>query len=184
MRTATTGKAFFVFVEGDDEERFVRGLLTEKARAQGGSVQVIRYAHGKDRSRAMKVLATLNAAGVDYLFLGDKDSHPCFSSKKASLVADFSANSNSIVVVEPEIEGWYIAGVTPNERKKLGCTANTNLKPDRCRKQDFDSLMPVRFKDRIQFMLALLKLYDCAEAERCSRSLAYGLRKRKAKWLF
>lgn len=170
-------KVINVFVEGDDEERFVQTLWRSCNLASRISLQVIQYAHGKARKRALSAIGVLRSLGASYLVLGDLDECSCVKSRKQCLAESLAADSGFVAIVCPEIEGWYIAGVSADKRKALGIERDIQLQAEQCTKEKFNRLIPKRFRNRTPFMLELLKRYDCDTACASSPSLRYAKEK-------
>lgn len=169
----------YIFVEGDDEQRFIGYLSRACPVVSGIPLQTIQYAHGKARKRALAVIRALQSQGVPYMILGDLDQAACPMNKKKELANALVADVNSIAIVCPEIEGWYLAGVDIEKRKALGVSRDIGIQPERCTKEKFKRLTPKRFQTKTPFMLELLKHYECETASSTAPSFRYAIGKLK-----
>ena len=109
----------FIFLEGYYDELFINRILV--VQKIDYKVKLVQYAQEKD-SKINNYLSVLISQNMPFLFLADEDG------------TNYSSNNlrinelkrrypklpeDKIVLVVPEIEGWYIAGLTKNNAMKL-----------------------------------------------------------------
>lgn len=166
-------RQFYLFVEGDDDERFFTRIFVPKLQSVYQYVKPVQYAKLK-RTKIDGLLASVTAMGADYLFVGDLDRLPCATAKKGHLLKGHPRlDPERILVIKMEIESWYCAGVG-EEHPRFG-----KLDLARCAdtatitKEGFDRVLP----RRLEAMLELLEAFDPATAARRNASFCYFARK-------
>lgn len=165
----------FLFVEGDDDERLLRDIILPRLEPWYASVKLIRYANMSDLwvDNYLRSIASMPA---DLIFLADKDTHPCITSKKQELTTHYKHLSpDNIVVISREIESWYLAGVLddPDFALRHRLPADT----DNLSKEQFIWHMPESCKSRLLFMLEIVKVYSLEKGCGRNKSLKYFFRK-------
>jgi hypothetical protein len=76
-----------------------------------------------------------------------------------------------IIIVEPEIESWYLAGLDSMAAVDLGIRsleASASIE-----KEKFDSLIPKKYNSRIDFMAEVIKKFSSEIAVKNSSSFQY-----------
>jgi hypothetical protein len=169
-------RQFFLFIEGDDDERFFTRVFLPRLRLIYQHVSTVQYSTRK-KAWIDAYLASVASIGADYLFVGDLDRLPCASAKKRHLVKDHPRlDPARILVVKVEIESWYCAGVG-EEHSRFGA-----LDLARCAetavvtKERFDAAVSPR-TTRLEAMIELLEAFDSATAARRNESFRYFVRK-------
>lgn len=152
-----TAKRLFVFVEGIDDERFFLAVVLPVIQHRFLDIAVIRYA-GMKREKLGNFLQSVQSMGAAYLFVADQDYHPCVTRRKDALITQYALlTPERIVIVKPEIEAWYLAGLDKHACRHIKVkepkTTNTLTK------EQFDALIPAHLT-RLQFMLAILDIYS------------------------
>jgi hypothetical protein len=174
-------KELFIFVEGDDDELFFAAIKEEVFGDKYYSIKIIKYAQ-KPLNEVKKCLAGIKALGekglgVEYIFVADadKDRFPCITARKEDIKRSYPfIDEDRILIVEPEIESWYLAGVDDVNRRKLRIKPSS---PDTntLTKEQFDKLIPRSFISRKAFLQALLDYFALQIARQNNRSFAYFL---------
>jgi len=167
-------RRLFVCVEGPDDERFVARIVKPVLEKKYDLVQVVQYAEQK-KEKFNNLLRSFRKMG-DYLCLADMNDKPCTTATKQAIQGTFKdIDTDRIVVVIKEIEGWYLAGLDEVGCKQLRIPAHDTT--DHIAKEDFDRLIPKRFDSRIDFMSEILKFFSLEIAKQKNRSFGYFLEK-------
>ncbi len=167
---------YFIWVEGDDDERFVKRVIKPILDRKYDYVEIISYA-----SMALKkiksYLESLRAMGARFVYLTDIDSEPCVTAKKGKLrVKRGCIEEERIVVIIKEIESWYFAGLNLESMKEMkipdpiGDMSYIN-------KEEFHKMIPGRYDSRIDFMSEILKRYSIEMAKKGNSSFKYFMEK-------
>ena len=115
---------------------------------------------------------TTSDLSAHYIYLEDLDSAASIAVKKADIVARFPGiRQENIVIVENEIEAWYLAGLQRESCERLGIPHLSST--DGVTKEQFNGLIPTRFRSRTDFMLEVLKLFSIPTAVSKNRSFRY-----------
>ncbi len=166
----------FIFVEGNDDERFFRSIIEPKMRVK---VKYIKYAQMKKKV-VINYIKTIQKSNDDFIFAADIDEMPNVSTKvkwvrnkfewiKNQKVINLPKQKIAIVIIE--IESWYIAGMTDSFalQNHLEPIKNTEW----INKELFNNIFHGKFRSRIDFMQELLKNYSYQTALSKNRSLDY-----------
>lgn len=168
-------KLLFIWVEGDDDERFFDKILKPKLQEKYDVVKIIRYAAMK-RERVDNFIKNIKAMGADYIYLTDINDSPCITAKKGETQSKYkNIDNGKMIVVVKEVESWYLAGLDNNVCKqlKIGNFANT----DNVTKEKFKALIPKEFTSRIDFMSEILKNFSIEIAKQKNNSFQYFVEK-------
>jgi hypothetical protein len=166
-------RRLIVFVEGDDDERFFDAVLRERIAPKYQSVRVWRYARERLK-RVEDLLRSAQAMGAEYLYFADIDDAPCVAAKKERIQGKLPRlDAARIAVVVAEIESWYLAGLDQARSKRLGVRPCRNT--DAVTKEEFDCMIPSRFRTRTEFMVEVMKLFSTETAKQKNRSLRHFL---------
>jgi len=158
----------YILVEGPDDERFFRHVLQPHLESTHQSVRIVTYSQ-RPRKRLEALLKGIHAEGADYIYVCDINSCPCVTARKETVTASVSGLKESqMVVVVPEIESWYLAGVDDESGRalRLRPPVDTNS----ITKEAFNSLIPQRFSVRTDFMVEVLKSFSLAPCAGMPRS--------------
>jgi hypothetical protein len=166
----------FIFVEGNDDERFFKHIFLSKFKKR---VKFIKYAQLKKKV-VINYLRTIQNSNDDYIFVADIDEMPSVTAKVKWVRAKFeqirdqkviNLPKKNISIVIIEIESWYIAGMTDSF-----ALAN-HIEPIRhsewINKEIFNNFFHGKFRSRIDFMQELLKYYSYDTALLKNKSLDY-----------
>jgi len=165
-------KRLYVLVEGPDDERFFKRILINKIARGQVDVKIICYSRW-NREKRRKFLKTLRNMGADFVLVTDIDNSPCVTAKKQKVKNEWKEISHDrIVVVVKEIEAWYLAGLDEKASKELKIKQLRTT--DDVTKEKFNQIIPRRFKEsRIDFMIEILRRFNCKIAVHKSRSFKY-----------
>ncbi|MBD3196076.1 MAG: hypothetical protein GF317_13540 [Candidatus Lokiarchaeota archaeon] len=163
----------FLFLEGDDDERFFEQILLERFQELYTEVKIWKYAKKTDIQRKRFIDIVNNEDNWNYLCFRDFDSNTCITSKKESIISKFDriVIENIFVVVE-EIESWYLAGVDNDFLRSIGATNLMDCPSIYITKEKFNHIIPKEMP-RIQFMRKILQSYDIDLALTNNKSLKY-----------
>lgn len=168
-------KQLFLFVEGDDDERFFKEIINPKFKEEYNSVTILKYANLKI-DKVNKFIQSIKSMGAEYIFVSDINSSPCVTDKKQRIQSKFhNIDINKIMVIVREIESWYLAGLDKQNLDELkisfsGATNNIN-------KEIFHKLIPNRFDSRVDFMIEILNRFSIETAKKNNNSFKYFLNK-------
>jgi isoleucyl-tRNA synthetase len=110
----------------------------------------------------------MQAMDADYLFVADLDMCSCIAQKLEDIehIYPFCERRRMQIAVR-EIEGWYVAGLSDENRQQLGIPPfpDTNSMT----KEQFNRFIPVK-SSRRDFMNELLKRFSVQTARRKNNS--------------
>jgi hypothetical protein len=174
-------KQLFIFVEGPDDERFINQIIKPLLLERYNHIKTIKYAAMTPKTVIGFIKTFDSQQNSDYIFMCDMDARGdtslCITQRKTKEQIKFSSypDSNKIIVVKEEIESWYLAGITSENRKKF------NIKPfigtDTVTKEEFEKIIPKNFGSKTDFMIEVLKEYSLNEAMHFNRSFHYFMSK-------
>jgi hypothetical protein len=166
-----TGRRLFIFLEGNDDQRFFSRIIRPLFSGRYGSVELILYASMKS-VRVCKFIRSVKAMGHDYMVVADIDQEHSVREKKQVIQARFcDVDPRVVVVIIQEIESWYLAGIDSRSARELG--VRPVLSTDQITKEHFNRRIPARYPSRIAFMLEILARFSIPEAMARNRSFHY-----------
>ena len=158
----------FIFIEGDDDERFFNRIIIPMFENRYDKVQLWKYAQKKNE-KIQQFLKSIQAMNADYIYVADNNGSPCITDRKQRIENDFqNIDKNKILVVVKEIESWYLAGIDNESSKNFGIKSFSNT--EHINKSAFNDLKPKRFNSRIDFMSEILKLF-CIDTAKSKNEL-------------
>jgi hypothetical protein len=161
----------YVFVEGDDDKRFFENILKPILSKIFSSIP-IEYS-GLTQKKVNEFIKSIQSMKADYLFLHDLDYNPCITQCKLKIKLKFNTlDEEKLIIIDKEIESWYLAGLDEVKSKQLGLV---HLKTtDDLTKEKFNELIPAKYRSsRIDFMIEILKHYSIKIAKRKNKSFTY-----------
>jgi len=169
-------KRLFIWVEGDDDERFFKKIIKPRLQKKYNSVEVICYADMK-KKKVSSFFNSIRAMNADYIYVADINGAPCIMLKKQKIRDKLgNIDEDRIVVVVKEIECWFLAGLGNTESKKLRICAFSTT--DNITKEQFNGLIPNKFhSSRINFTLEILRFFSIEIAEQKNNSFKYFIQK-------
>jgi len=165
----------FVFIEGDTDEQYFQNILKECLESKFGEIRYWKYADESNKKINNFIKTIESVRHYDYLFIADKDEFPCFTScieKKIKSIKNL--DKSKVIIVEKEIESWYLAGINEDYRRNHSVDLYRNT--DSLTKEQFNRLIPLRLS-RIEFMFDLIEKYDLDQAIKRNASLSYFYKK-------
>ena len=176
-------KRLFIWVEGLDDEQFVRKILIPQLQEKYNEIRIIEYATKKLEWRK-NFLKNIGKMKADYIFLADLNSSPCITARKNKIREEIKGiDENKIIIVEKEIESWYLAGLSEESFKQLGIGGFYQKFPktNNLTKEDFDGkiLQASNFSLSIDFMGEIIKYFqlEIVEIDKRNDSLEYFIQK-------
>jgi hypothetical protein len=169
-------KLAYVLIEGPDDERFLDRVINPILRTEYDFVKPYMYA-GKPKRTIKNFLKSIKAMNAAYFFLADINRSPCVTAKKEDITRRYkkTIDSDNIMIVVKEIEGWYLAGLGDGSCQEVGLEPFTNT--DEITKEKFNQLIPNKFGSRIDFMLEVLDRFDVETGKRKNKSFNYFMTK-------
>jgi hypothetical protein len=171
-------RQLFLFVEGDDDERFFRRVTVPLFQERYNEVRIVRYAILKKEKLDGFVRSVQSIAGADYLIVRDLDRHPCVTAAKQSLRQRCpQAEPKRIQIVKTEIESWYCAGIPDGDPDwgDLSIARTPDTEP--ITKENCLTEMATGRPTLLPVLLSLLERFDRKRAAARNGSFQYFLRK-------
>ena len=170
-------KTLYIFVEGNDDEKFFQKILLPKLREKSDDIKVIKYARKpKKFEYIVKFVKSIQSMGADYIYVTDINNSPCVTAKKKETQNNLrNIDGDKTIVVIKEIESWYLAGLSDTECERF--QMHTVSVTDTITKEQFNSLIPKKFNSRIDFMSEILKKFSIEIAKHKNKSFGYFIEK-------
>lgn len=169
-------KRLFIFVEGDDDERFFQGIVNPIYKKKYDSVMLWKYAQVKNK-KCEYFIKSVKAMAADYICAVDINRAPCVTGRKQEIQDKFNnIDKDKIIVIIKEIESWYLAGLDQGSVKNFGISGSFATTDD-IAKEQFDKLIPKRFDSRIDFMSEILKNFSIEIAKQKNKTFKYFVEK-------
>ena len=171
-------KELYIFVEGNDDERFFRIILVPMLEKYYNIIRLWKYT-GKPYKKVNDLLRSLKKMSCDYIMLADINHEPCISLKKQKILKKYNKiEENKVIVVTKEVESWYLAGLSDTKLQEWRISPFQTT--DNINKEKFKGLIPKKYS-KIDFMVELLKHYCPKTAIKKNRSFKYFIEKNKLK---
>jgi hypothetical protein len=171
-----TYRQLFLFVEGDDDERFFRSVVLPMLQSAYDAVQFVKFS-GLKKEKIRGFLRSITSMKADYILVRDLDRHPCATAAKDGILKFFpQIDPDRIQIVKAEIESWYCAGIPENHSWRSLAIARS---PDTSNitKEAFEAAVFQSGQPKLPAMLALLESFDREAAVRRNESFRRFLRK-------
>lgn len=168
----------YLFVEGGDDERFLRAVIEPLCRLKYDDVRLVQFSMAKQDKIAAFLRSVEATPDADYLLVGDLDMLPCVAAAKERVQRKFPRiDPARVQIVKAEIESWYCAGVMAKD-SELGIPELANpTDTEGVTKEIFNRAVSQRGLLRVPVMAAILERFDLESASRRNRSFRYFLRK-------
>lgn len=169
-------RRLFLFVEGDDDERFFRSVVLPLLRSSYEDIQFVKFrALKKEKIRGfVRSIASMQA---DYILVHDLDRHPCATAAKDQVLRTLPyLDPDRVHIVKAEIESWYCAGIPethPWRSLAVGRCADTST----VTKEAFETAVLQAGQPKLPAMLALLEGFDLEAAKNRNESLRRFVRR-------
>ena len=170
-------RKLFIFLEGDDDERFFNRVIKPMYKRIYNCVELVKYSQMKKQKVNGFLRSITRIPAAEYLFVSDLDESPCVTAKKERIASKFAKLSKDrILIVCKEIESWYLAGLNDEGCRQIGIQKRFD-NTDRISKEQFNGMMPRKFDSRIDFMQEIMKVFDRETALTRNTSFGYSMRK-------
>jgi len=169
----------YLFVEGDDDERFFNYIREEISDYTGiipNLIFIIPFQQKKN-SLINKYIKGAKSNNHHYFFITDKDSDKfnCYTQRKQKRIKEYKElESNKIIVVNEEIESLYFSRF--KECFNIKKYENSSYY---CSKEDFDGSLHSN-NDKIQYFIAIMECFDFNLAIKNNDSFKYFVEKLKS----
>jgi len=169
-------RVLYIFVEGDDDERFFREILLPRLWGEYNDINIIKYAQKSKKfeytEKFIKSIQKMRDA--NYIYVTDINDFQCVVTKKQKIKELIRGiDYDKIFVVIKEIESWYLAGLDSKLAKNLGIKKKIPDTTDTVTKEQFYNLMPKKFDSKIDFMREILKNFSIEIAKKKNKSFKY-----------
>ena len=163
-------RTLFLLVEGFDDTYFCVEVLIPIFRRTYQDVRTWEYSRKKP-SKTVDFIRNIGYMNADYILFGDMDRHPCVTSTKEDLAAQFPVLSwDRVVVIRRMIEAWYLAGLSEASFRELRLDRVRNV--DEFTKDRFNHLVGGS-DEHSNMMIEILRHYDVEVARQRSPSFQY-----------
>lgn len=171
-------KLIFIFVEGDDDKRFIEKVISPILIDNYSDVKIVTTAETKNDKINSYVQVVKNQKH-DYIFLSDFDS---FGNKNFTITERKEKVSNKyknltleqIQIVVEEIESWLYAGISNELIAKYNLKQNIDC--NLLTKEKFENdLKPKSFNTKTEFVIEILANYSIDNAKVKNHSFRYFL---------
>ena len=163
-------RRLWLLVEGADDTRFCDEVLIPVFQQTFDHVQPWEYSQ-QSPSKAVRLLRGIGSMNADYLLIRDMDERPCVTATKEEIAARIPVLSwDRVIVVRPEIEAWYLAGLGKAASQELGLDRVADV--DSVTKEEFDRLVGGKVH-HTSTMVDILRRYDVEVARQRSPSFRY-----------
>ena len=166
-----------IWVEGNDDEilfnRVIKPILDERY----DWVEVRKHSRIKNK-KICDFIKSLNAMNEDYVFLTDLDDYISIKAKLDEVCECYKEiDRERIILVIKEVEGWYFAGITEKNAKKLKIKLSDFRKfdPNTIRKEQFNEKVKPKKYNETDFKIEIIKLFDITHARERNGSFEYLL---------
>lgn len=154
---------FIIFVEGYDDEQFFEKFFSNS------KYSIYQYSQKKNKKVNEFIKSLSCIADWDYIFFADSDGMT--SEQKVHKLCETYTNldKDKVLIIRYEIESWYLAGIDENY-----CIKNKIkffLQTDNITKEQFNDILPLKRKTRLQVMLDILLNFDVEIAKTRNGSL-------------
>jgi hypothetical protein len=143
---------FIIFVEGYDDEQFFEKFFSNS------KYRIYQYSK-KNIKKVNEFIKSLSCiSNWNYLFFADSDGMT--TEQKVNKLCETYTNleKEKILIVRYEIESWYLAGV--DESYCIKNKIKFFLQTDNITKEQFNDILPLKRKTRLQMMLDILLNFD------------------------
>lgn len=164
-----TFRRLFLFVEGDDDERFFRSVLLPPLRVAYEDIQFVQFTRLK-KEKVRGFLHSIAGMKADYIFVHDLDQLPCATTAREKLLAIFpQVSPDRVQIVKAEIESWYFAGL-PEGHPWGSLASRQHLDTSTVTKEIFEAAVLRKGASRVAAMLEILESFDREAAARRNES--------------
>lgn len=171
-------KQLFLFVEGEDDERFFSAVLLPLLGGSYEHIHLIQYSKFKKTKLDAYLRSAQSIPDAEYILVRDLDELPCVTKAKEEVRRRSpQAEFDRIQVVEAEIESWYCAGIPEGDPELGSLGVATCLETREVTKEAFRRALDRKGSPSLPAIQALLEKFDRDRAAQRNASFRYFLRK-------
>ena len=165
-----------VWVEGGDDRLFFNTLMRPLLDSRYDLIEVVQYAQRPPTWRGKYLRSIRSNQNASYIYMTDINAAPCVTAKKEDVRGRMRrVEADRVMVVVPEIEGWYLAGLGAEQSARLGI--GEPAATDQITKEEFTQLRPRGFHSNRELMLEILDCFSIETARKKNASFDYFCRK-------
>ncbi len=169
-------RCLYIWVEGSYDDLFFSEVVRPLLENWYDWVEVVQYAEEAPAWRRSYLRNIRSRQDATYIYVTDLNAAPCVTAKKAAIRGGMSRiEADRVMVVVPEIESWYLAGLDAEHSARLGIGEPATT--DQITKERFERLQPSGFDSKLDFMLEILGCFSVAAARSKNASFDYFCRK-------
>lgn len=163
-------KPLYIFVEGDDDERFFDTVIVQKLQERFFPILFIQYAQNRSKIGGYIRSFATPSLRADYICACDLNHCTSAEEKITAFEEEFdNVNRDNVVVVIKEIESWYLAGLSTTDSKRF--FKKNFERTDHVYKEKFNASRRWNKEEpRRSFMREILKHFDMKTAKLKNRS--------------
>lgn len=163
----------YFLVEGDNDEVFIENAI-EPLLTNYFNCKIIQYAQ-MPKKVIVGFINKFNNDNEHYFFLKDLNSAVCPSERKKDIIKDNNLlKPSSVVIVEKEIEAWYLAGLDAKSLRSLGI--RDCMTTDFITKEIFFDMIPKNV-NKVVIRSKILKYFSLNSARSKNKSFLYFILK-------
>jgi hypothetical protein len=167
-------RQLFLFVEGDDDERFLKTVAVPLLERVYDHVRFVKFSAQKRSKIAAYLQSVKVIPSADYLLIRDLDRAPCVSAAKAEVQRVWpQLGWERVQIVKAEIESWYCAGIAPKDPDFGTLSIATCASTEGVTKEAYNAALGQQGTSRLPLLIAMLERFDLETARRRNDSLRY-----------
>ena len=149
----------YIFVEGNDDNNLIDEIIKGK-----DGFKVIQYAE-KKKEKIEGLIRSFDKMGEEYIFLADLDEKD-EEIRKGEMKKKYSnIKCEKIYFSIQEIEAWYLAGISDNNKRKYRVKDTMLLNTENITKEKFEKLFNNRRETLLQIKLNILADFNFEKAK-------------------
>lgn len=165
-------RRLYIFVEGNDDERFFRRIILPELDNRYQSIKIIQYSQMPMKKRMAFIKSIDSMPEADYIKIRDIDYFPCVTALKQNIKKHIKCiEVSKIFVVIKEIESWYLAGISDEAIEKLKVRRRTE-RTDKVTKERFYTVIKNKI-GAINIMMEILESFSIRKGVKRNRSFRY-----------
>ena len=169
-------RCLYIWVEGSYDDLFFDRVMRPPLECRYDLIQVVQYAEEEPAWRRNYLRNIQSRQDASYIYVTDLNAAPCVTAKKEDVRGRMrQVEADRVMVVVPEIEGWYLAGLNAEHSARLGI--GELVATDQITKEEFTRLRPRGFESNRELMLEILGCFSVAAARAKNASFDYFCRK-------
>ena len=169
-------RCLYIWIEDVHDARLFRRVVQPLLESQYDWIELVQYAEEEPAWRRSYLRNTQSRQDANYIYVTDLNAAPCVTAKKEDVRGGMRQMADDrVIVVVPEIEGWYLAGLDAEHSDRLEIGEPTAT--DQITKEEFTRLRPRGFHSNREFMLEILDCFSVEAARAKNESFDYFCRK-------